>query len=107
MVSKESNCVGCTSMGLHCMGSACPNSRPALVIKCDACGKDADVVWEFDGIELCEECIKREQKKEFLEFLGDEWYNEVWDEYRDSYLDGQECISRDSYGDDDGGYDED
>ena len=91
MRSMENNCMGCTGMGLPCMGSACRNSRPALVIKCDVCGEECDRVWDIDGIDICEDCIKEGQKKEFLEFLGDEWYDELWDEYRDSYLENHKC----------------
>ena len=54
---KESNCVGCRSIGLHCMGSACPNSEPSEYIVCDECGDTFDSIYIFNGRELCTNCI--------------------------------------------------
>ena len=53
----ESNCVGCTSMGVPCMGFTCPN-RKVPVYYCDKCEEELDEVYEVDGEELCEECLK-------------------------------------------------
>ena len=57
-MAKEyvNECVGCTSMGLPCIGASCPN-RNVLRFYCDCCGSENDL-YEFDGEELCEGCIQ-------------------------------------------------
>ena len=57
MVKYENQCVGCTSMGLYCMGSTCPNRR-VPVCYCDKCGEEIGEIYDVDGEELCEECLK-------------------------------------------------
>ena len=58
MVEYENHCVGCTSMGLYCMGSSCPN-RNVPMHYCDKCGDGLDGdIYEVDGEELCEDCLK-------------------------------------------------
>ena len=57
MVKYENYCVGCTSMGLPCMGSTCPN-RNVPVYYCDKCNEEVEEVHEVDGEELCEDCLK-------------------------------------------------
>ena len=57
MVKYESECVGCSTIFHNCMGSACPyNSVPHFY--CDECGDDVEELYEFDGEELCIDCIK-------------------------------------------------
>lgn len=46
----ENHCVGCTDLGLHCLGSGCSN-RNVVVYVCDRCGAELD-----DDEELCERC---------------------------------------------------
>lgn len=63
MVKTENQCVGCpTEMG--CMGSACPH-RNVEVVYCDHCGDeiDRDEVYEVDGEDLCENCLKDKFRK--------------------------------------------
>ena len=63
MVKTENHCVGCpTEMG--CMGNACTH-RKVEVTYCDCCGDeiDRDEVYEVDGQDLCEECLKDRFKK--------------------------------------------
>ena len=55
MVTYENECVHC---GLPCLGPDCPN----LNVKhyyCDNvnCGADVDVLYEYDGEQLCEDCL--------------------------------------------------
>lgn len=57
MVKYENHCVGCTSMGLHCMGSSCPNSN-VPVHYCDKCGDELEEIYDVDDEELCEHCLK-------------------------------------------------
>ena len=52
----ENECVGCTDVGLHCLGNSCPY-RNVEHHYCDACGEE-DELYDFDGEELCIECIK-------------------------------------------------
>lgn len=51
MIKIENHCVGCTDIGLHCIGSAC-SYRRVEVIYCDKCrneiGYDEDYVEEGD-----------------------------------------------------------
>ena len=51
----ENECVGCTSLGMHCQGSSCPN-RNVVRFYCDKCGKETDLYY-FDDKELCIDCI--------------------------------------------------
>lgn len=55
MKETTNECVGCTSMGLPCMGSACPN-RNVTRYYCDECGEEAQL-YIFDDEELCLDCI--------------------------------------------------
>ena len=57
MRQVEDQCVGCTAMGLHCIGSSCPN-RNVVRYYCDECGEE-DTLYDFDNQELCIECIKK------------------------------------------------
>ncbi len=56
MVRYEDECVGCTSMGLPCLGNSCPN-RNVPHFYCDGCG-DETTLYEFDGEQLCIDCIR-------------------------------------------------
>lgn len=49
-------CVGCTAIGLPCLGSAC-SFRNVTRLFCDWCGEETDILYEGEcGEELCEEC---------------------------------------------------
>ena len=54
----ENHCVGCPKE-MGCLGSACPN-RNVRVIYCDICKEEIgiDDVYEVDGQDLCEDCLK-------------------------------------------------
>lgn len=58
MIKKENLCVDCTALGMHCKGRACPYYEPVEVHVCDKCGDVLDGVYEVDGEELCENCLK-------------------------------------------------
>lgn len=58
MIKYENLCVDCVSQGMHCKGAACPNNKPVPVHCCDKCGDVLDDVYEVDGEELCEDCLK-------------------------------------------------
>lgn len=57
MIIYESQCVDCTSLGLYCMGSACPKRRVAIAV-CDRCECELDEIYDAEGEELCEDCLK-------------------------------------------------
>lgn len=38
MIEYENECLGCTSMGMHCKGKSCPN-REVPHHYCDECGE--------------------------------------------------------------------
>ena len=63
MLKIENHCVGCTDLGLHCIGSHCRN-RNVEVHYCDKCDCEIDEIYEVDGEELCEDCLKEMFKKE-------------------------------------------
>lgn len=58
MKKTENECVGCTSVGLHCLGSGCPN-RSVTRYYCDECGCE-EKLYYFDGRELCVDCLLEE-----------------------------------------------
>ena len=51
-------CVGCSGMGLPCLGSSCPN-RNAVHWRCDGCGDEDVPLYEFEDKELCMGCIEQ------------------------------------------------
>lgn len=55
MKSINSECVGCSSIGLPCFGSSCPN-RNVVRYYCDICGAE-DKLYHYDGEELCIDCL--------------------------------------------------
>ena len=56
MKKIENECVGCTEIGLPCLGIACPK-RNVPHWYCDECGEEEEL-YHYDGRELCIECIK-------------------------------------------------
>ena len=57
-VKIENECVGCTDVGLHCIGSSCPNRRVERYY-CDRCGAECSPDnggFGFD--DLCEDCYE-------------------------------------------------
>lgn len=63
----ENHCCDCAVPGYPCQGDACPR-RHVEVTYCDKCDPDCeyplDEVFEVDGEELCEECLKNKFRKE-------------------------------------------
>ena len=58
----ENHCCGCAVPGYPCEGTSCPN-RNVEVYYCDKCDPKGnyplDEVYEVDGEELCEDCLKK------------------------------------------------
>ena len=55
MIKYVDECVGCAP-DLPCLGPSCPN-RNVRHLECDGCGEDVDILYEYDGEELCESCL--------------------------------------------------
>lgn len=64
MLKVEDRCCGCAAPGYPCVGNACPFKR-ARIYYCDKCGEEiTDEVYEVDGKDLCEDCLKEMFSKE-------------------------------------------
>lgn len=56
MTTFTNECVGCPpEMG--CLGTSCPNRNVKHYI-CDKCMHEVEELYEFDGAEMCLECIE-------------------------------------------------
>ena len=66
MVRKENECCDCAAPGYPCMGNSCPN-RNVTRCYCDKCDSEIsqDEVYCYDGMDLCEDCLKDMCKKEW------------------------------------------
>ena len=63
MVKVENECVGCPpEMG--CIGIACPYQNVPHYY-CDKCKDEVDELFDVDGVELCEDCLKKMFRKEW------------------------------------------
>ena len=62
MVEYQNDCCGCAAPGYPCRGSDCP-LRHNPHYYCDDCGEEAKLQ-DFDGEELCSECIEKRQGDE-------------------------------------------
>ena len=63
MLKYENHCVDCAVPGYPCIGSLCPHTN-VPVYYCDNCEYEIeDDVYEVDGEELCEDCLKERFKK--------------------------------------------
>ena len=58
-------CVGCTDLGLPCIGNYCRN-RNVTRFFCDKCDEEisAGGIYDYDGQELCEDCLKEMCRRE-------------------------------------------
>lgn len=63
MVRIENHCCDCATPGYPCRGSLCPLTH-VEVYYCDVCDYEIDEVYDVDGEELCEDCLKERFKKE-------------------------------------------
>ena len=57
MKKIENQCCDCAVPGYPCRGDACPLTK-VVVHYCDKCGCEIDEVYDVDGEELCEDCLK-------------------------------------------------
>lgn len=67
MLRYENHCCDCATPNYPCRGSRCP-LRNVPVHYCDNCDPKCHVplteVYEVDGVELCEDCLKEMFLKE-------------------------------------------
>lgn len=56
MIRIENHCCSCAVDG-NCLGSSC-SLRHVEVHYCDKCRDELDEIYEVDGEELCEYCLK-------------------------------------------------
>ena len=62
MVKYEDECCGCDTENYPCVGSACPN-RHVKHLYCDTCGEDVEELYDFEGVQLCKECLLKKFEK--------------------------------------------
>lgn len=62
MVKYEDECCGCAAGNYPCLGSACPN-RHVKHLYCDKCGEDVEELYDFEGAQLCKECLLKKFEK--------------------------------------------
>lgn len=67
MMRIENHCCSCAAPGYPCRGSAC-ELRHVKVFYCDECApkyrEPLEEVFEVDGKDLCEDCLKKKFIKE-------------------------------------------
>ena len=56
MIVYENECVGCATPNYPCIGERCYRRRVKRLY-CDSCGEE-DTLYDWDGEQLCIECIK-------------------------------------------------
>ena len=66
MITYEDECCGCATESYPCMGSACLN-RHVLHLYCDKCKEDVDNLYEYEGEQVCVDCILKDFKKVEIE----------------------------------------
>lgn len=62
MIEYENECVGCPPH-MGCLGGACPHQNVPHYY-CDFCHDEVDELYEVDGDDYCEYCLKKEFRKE-------------------------------------------
>lgn len=62
MVRIENHCTDCAVTSYPCRGALCPLTR-VEVHYCDHCGDEIDEIYDVDGEELCEYCLKEKFRR--------------------------------------------
>ena len=57
MMKIENHCCDCATGNYPCLGNMC-SLRRVEVHYCDGCNDEIDEIYDVDGEELCEECLK-------------------------------------------------
>ena len=61
MIKYEDECV-CCPPEMGCLGDTCPNIN-VKHLYCDKCKADCEELYDYDGEELCEDCLLDSFKK--------------------------------------------
>lgn len=80
MIRYVDECVGCSSMGLFCLGASCPN-RNVRRFFCDCCQQEAERLFIYNGDELCEYCFGEAVGVEPSELYDDDVLDELHDKF--------------------------
>ena len=63
MLNIENHCCDCATPSFPCLGDICP-LREVEVHYCDKCGMELEEdIYDVDGDELCEDCLKEMFKR--------------------------------------------
>ena len=62
MVKYENQCCGCATPNYPCLGDSCSLVNVPIHY-CEKCDCELDDIYEVDGEELCEDCLKEMFKK--------------------------------------------
>lgn len=65
MIKYENECVGCTSLGLPCIGASCDKIHVPHSY-CDKCGEEEEL-YHYNGMHMCMDCIKNSLIKVHLD----------------------------------------
>lgn len=57
-IRYENRCCDCAVPVYPCLGDSCPK-RHVKHYYCDECGEDVEKLYEFEGEELCLDCIEK------------------------------------------------
>ena len=66
MITYEDECCGCAAPAYPCMGDACPN-RNVSHLYCDKCEEEVEELYEYDGKQVCVDCILESLNKVEIE----------------------------------------
>ena len=66
MITYENECCGCATPAYPCMGDACPN-RNVPHLYCDRCKEEVDTLYEYEGEQVCIDCILKSLDKVEIE----------------------------------------
>jgi hypothetical protein len=61
MIITRNECCNCATSTFPCIGKRCPLQNQKVYI-CDDCKDEVDELYEFEGEELCIDCIKKRLK---------------------------------------------
>ena len=56
MILYENQCCDCATPAYPCRGESCPN-RNVKVYVCDICGQETNTFYDYDGEQLCCDCL--------------------------------------------------
>ncbi len=58
MIRYTNECCGCATENYPCLGQACSN-RNVIRFYCDACNNEVNELRDFDGEQLCNDCLMK------------------------------------------------